>query len=46
MSSIAVPVRAPAPASRAARPLSVFLLALPVWWVLGLANLGYFLSPG
>lgn len=46
MSSIAVPVRAPAPASRAARPLSVFLLALPVWWVLGLANLGYFLVAG
>lgn len=36
----------PRATAAAARPLTWFLGGLPLWWVLGLANLGYFVVAG
>ncbi len=40
------PTAGPTAPAMAVRALTWFLAALPVWWVLGLANLGYFLVAG
>lgn len=46
MTALALPTPAPRVGSRAARPLEIFVIGLPLWWLMGLASLGYFLVAG